>query len=112
MIPNDEVTQEFESPPLRQGDGDWAGNGGISLSELLVSGRIDLNSFFNLAIRLSTILAELHRQNTIHRNLNPRGILCNPATGEVRLADFSLAVKAVDEIQDAIPRHLLHDILA
>ncbi|MCI0388043.1 MAG: sigma 54-interacting transcriptional regulator [Acidobacteria bacterium] len=86
--------------------------GGAPLSELLISRRVELDSFFNLAIRLSTILAELHRQNITHRNLNPRGILHNPATGEVWLADLSLAVKAADEVQDSLPPHLLRGMLA
>jgi Nif-specific regulatory protein len=86
--------------------------GGEPLSELPISGRIELNCFFNLAIRLSTILAELHRQNITHRNLNPRGILHNPATGEVWLADLSRAVKATDEVQDSLSPHLLHGMLA
>src|SRR5262249_21460450 len=47
-----------------------------------------------------------------HRNLNPRGILHNPTTGEVWLADLSLAVKAVDEIQASLPPHLLRGMLA
>lgn len=86
--------------------------GGAPLSELLISRHVELDSFFNLAIRLSTILAELHRQNITHRNLNPRGILHNPATGEVWLADLSLAVKAADEVQDSLPPHLLRGMLA
>ncbi len=86
--------------------------GGAPLSDLLISRRMELGSFFNLAIRLSTTLAELHRQNITHRNLNPRGILHNPETGEVWLVDLSLAVKAADEVQDSLPPHLLRGILA
>ncbi len=115
MIPSNEVTNEIELSgaieSLRQNKGDLDCTGGIPLSELLVSGGIELNSFFKLAIRLSSILAELHRQNIIHRNLNPRGILHSPATGEVWLADLNLAVKTVDEVQDVLPRHMLNGVL-
>jgi len=86
--------------------------GGIPLLELCLVRRIELDIFFKLAIRVSTILAELHRQDIIHRNLNPRGILFNSATGEVWLADLSLAVKAADEIQEPLPAHLLRGVLA
>ena len=100
---------------LHSGDGGCLvieDGGGAPLSERLITRPMELGSFFNLAIRLSTILAELHRQNITHRNLNPRGILHNPTTGEVWLADLSLAVKAVDEIQASLPPHLLRGMLA
>src|SRR5689334_14101154 len=86
--------------------------GGIPLSELLVSGGVELGSFLNLAIRLCTILAELHKQNITHRNLNPHGILHNPATGEVWLVDLSLASKSANEVQVSLPPHLLRSRLA
>src|SRR5262249_38819001 len=73
--------------------------GGALLSDRLITRPMELGSFFKLAIRLSTTLAELHRQNITHRNLNPRGILHNPVTSEVWLTDLSLAVKSVDEVQ-------------
>ncbi|MFN0084713.1 MAG: sigma 54-interacting transcriptional regulator [Blastocatellia bacterium] len=86
--------------------------GGMPLSEQLASGRLEVGAFLDLAIRLSTILAELHRQNVILRNLNPRGILRNPATGEVWLHDLSLATIAAEDVQEPLPAHLLRSVLA
>ncbi len=86
--------------------------GGTPLSELLISRRVELESLINLAIRLTQILAELHQRDVVHRNINPRSILLNPATGEVWLADLSLAVRTVGEIQGTLPSHLLRSVLA
>ena len=62
-------------------------NGGVPLQRFLKTRRLDLDSFFRIAIQLCTILAELHRLGSIHRNINPRTILINPATGEAELCD-------------------------
>jgi serine/threonine protein kinase len=86
--------------------------GGVPLPSLLVSGRLGLDSFFKLAIRLSTILAELHRQEIVHQNINPRSILIHPATGAVWLADLSLAARSAGEAQAPLPPPLLRDTLA
>ena len=87
-------------------------DGGVPLPSAFPAGRLELKTFFKLSLQLANILAELHQRDIIHRNLNPRGILLNPATGEVCLADFSLAVRAADEIQEALPAHLLRGMLA
>jgi serine/threonine protein kinase len=85
--------------------------GGVPLSEPPAR-RLDLDSFFRLAIRLTQILAELHRHDVVHRNISPRSIWLNPATGEVWLADLSLGARAAGEIQEPIPTHLLRYTLA
>jgi histidine kinase len=86
--------------------------GGTPLQALLASRRLDLDSFFKLAIQLATILAELHRRETIHKHLNPYSILLHPTTGEVCLADFSLASRTVSEAQTSLPLSLMHSTLA
>ncbi len=86
--------------------------GGATLSELLIHRPIELDSLFNLAIRLTQIIAELHQRDVVHRNINPHNILLNPATSEVWLADLSLAVRTAGEIQGTLPSHLLRSVLA
>ena len=81
--------------------------GGTPLQTLLSSHSRDLDFFFGVAVRLSTIISELHRNGIIHRNVNPRSILVNPVTGEVWLADLSLAVTSLGNTQAALPPHLL-----
>jgi predicted ATPase/transcriptional regulator with GAF, ATPase, and Fis domain/tRNA A-37 threonylcarbamoyl transferase component Bud32 len=86
--------------------------GGIPLPALLPSRVLDLDVFFKLAIQLATILAELHRREIIHKHLNPCNILLHPTTGEVWLADFSLASRTVSETPTSLPLSLLRSTLA
>src|SRR5262249_25451295 len=85
--------------------------GGSPLTHWLTSDQLGLDLFFKFAIHLSKILADLHRQNIIVRNLNPRGMLVDPATGEVWLTDLSLAVRTAGEIQEPLPQQLLRGML-
>src|SRR6266511_3824552 len=65
--------------------------GGRPLSSLLASERLSLEAFFEIALSLATTLAELHRSQIIHKNLNPDGILVEPESRRVQLFDFSIA---------------------
>lgn len=66
--------------------------GGNSLEQLLQSqGSLSLREFLEIASKIAQILGEVHRQNIIHRDLNPANIIYNPNTKEVKLADFGIA---------------------
>jgi predicted ATPase len=86
--------------------------GGMPLHALLSARRLDLDTFFTLAIQLATILAELHRRELIHQHLNPWSMLLHPTSGEVCLADFSLTSRTVSETQTSLPFSLLRSTLA
>jgi predicted ATPase/tRNA A-37 threonylcarbamoyl transferase component Bud32 len=86
--------------------------GGSPLQVFLASHSGDLDFFFGVATRLSAIISELHRNGIIHRYINPRSILVDPASGEVWLTDLSLAVRSSGETQAAIPPRLLRGALA
>ena len=77
--------------------------GGTPLQALLAARRFDLHAFFPLALQLATTLAELHRRDITHNNINPGSILVHAATGEVCLADLSLASQAVGKTQAPPP---------
>ncbi len=81
--------------------------GGTLLRTITGARQLSLESFFKLAIQLATILSELHRQEITHQNINPNSILFNSETGEVDLADFSLAGRSTGEPQTSYPRHNL-----
>jgi predicted ATPase/transcriptional regulator with GAF, ATPase, and Fis domain len=85
--------------------------GGAPLQALLPWRQLDLDAFFKLAIQLTTLLAELHQQEIVHKHLNPCSILIHPTTGEVWLADFSLASRIVSETPTAFPLSLLPSTL-
>jgi tRNA A-37 threonylcarbamoyl transferase component Bud32 len=86
--------------------------GGTPLATLPGSRPLDVDRFLRIAIELATILAELHRRDIIHQNVNPGSILVHPSTDEVWLADFSLAAKATGESLAPLPPHVLRHALA
>ncbi len=85
--------------------------GGVPLQALLASHRADLDFFFKVAIQLAAILSKLHRQDIIHRNLNPRSVVFNQAAGETRLTDFSFACGPASESHWFLPQRLSSEAL-
>ncbi|MBD2067709.1 AAA family ATPase [Leptolyngbya sp. FACHB-671] len=55
--------------------------------------QVKINNFLQIAIHLASILAQLHQQNVIHKDVKPQNILVNEETGEVRLIDFGIATR-------------------
>ena len=50
---------------------------------------MDPGPFLHLAIGITAALAELHKQNIIHKSISPRTILINPETFAVTITGFS-----------------------
>jgi predicted ATPase/signal transduction histidine kinase/CheY-like chemotaxis protein/tRNA A-37 threonylcarbamoyl transferase component Bud32 len=67
------------------------------LEEVNALGQCHLNNFLKTAICLSSILAQLHQQNIIHKDIKPHNILINRKTDEVRLIDFGIATRLTRE---------------
>lgn len=65
--------------------------GGESLARLQCAGRLNVGDFLKLALAVTEILAKLHRQQVIHKDINPSNIVFNPTSGEVKLIDFGIA---------------------
>ena len=85
--------------------------GGAPLEAQFATHHADLDFFFKVAIQLAAILSKLHRQDIIHRNLNPRSVVLNPATGETHLTDFRFASGAASESRWLFPQRLSSDAL-
>ena len=64
---------------------------GKSLKSLFERGKVSLEDLFSIFIPLVAVLDELHRQNVIHKDLQPENIFVDRASGEVFLTDFSFA---------------------
>ncbi|MBI3424545.1 MAG: sigma 54-interacting transcriptional regulator [Acidobacteria bacterium] len=71
-----------------------ADEGGATLTPATGLG---LQEFFDLALQLTALLAELQRREITHNHLNPRALLRHPVTGALTLTDFSLAVRGAAE---------------
>jgi predicted ATPase/GAF domain-containing protein/tRNA A-37 threonylcarbamoyl transferase component Bud32 len=60
-----------------------------------------LAQFFPLALAVVRAIGEVHARGVIHKDINPRNILMNPESGEVKLIDFSLSTELGRERQRA-----------
>jgi predicted ATPase/signal transduction histidine kinase/tRNA A-37 threonylcarbamoyl transferase component Bud32 len=65
---------------------------GVDLGQLLRHGPLPLDRFSALAIELARILAEVHEQRIVHRDIKPTNILVDPDSGAIALADFGISL--------------------
>jgi len=65
----------------------------VSLKTYIKENKIDLNTFFEIAIKIATVLGKLHTQNIIHKDINPNNILINAETENIYIIDFNIATK-------------------
>jgi len=65
-------------------------SGAESLASHLQWARFDLPAFLDLAIRLVEIVAQVHANRVVHKDLNPSNILFNPRTRVLQLIDFGI----------------------
>ncbi|MCP6761847.1 MAG: AAA family ATPase [Fischerella sp. CENA71] len=65
--------------------------GGESLQKLISKENFNLNTFLQIGIQLSSILAQLHQNNIIHKNIKTHNILINSKTEQIKLIDFSIS---------------------
>ena len=66
---------------------------GISLKDEINKGWYPIEKFIPMAIRIAAGLADVHRENIIHKDINLSNIIRNPQTGDLKLIDFNLASK-------------------
>ncbi|AFY92200.1 serine/threonine protein kinase [Chamaesiphon minutus] len=86
--------------------------GGKSLQMWLSERTFNLGEFLYLAIRLTSILGEIHQHNIIHKDINPSNIVFNPTTGQVKIVDFGLATIRSPETPLVRDPNLLEGTLA
>ena len=66
---------------------------GLPLRKLMDAARLDLLDSLKVAVSLIGILKEVHRQDIIHKMINPFNIFVDPASGTVKLTGFGLATR-------------------
>jgi histidine kinase len=66
---------------------------GVSLGQHLSDhpGGLSLAACLRIAIRIAEVLGGIHRADIIHKDVNPNNILIDPATGTVKIGDFSIS---------------------
>ncbi len=65
--------------------------GGKSLKMLSNRQKLNLSDFLTLAIQIVDILGEIHKQNIMHKDINPSNIVFNPETQQIKIIDFGIS---------------------
>lgn len=86
--------------------------GGESLKKFVETKKIGIKEFLLIAIQLASALAALDDNNIIHKDINPYNILINPATGTVKITDFSISTRLSRENQTRSNSTILEGTLA
>ena len=66
---------------------------GLPLRKLMDAARLDLLDSLKVAVSLTSILNEVHRQGLLHKIINPFNIFVDPASGNIKLSGFGLATR-------------------
>ncbi|WP_163991506.1 AAA family ATPase [Pyxidicoccus caerfyrddinensis] len=83
-----------------------------NLQEWLGRRPVAMDAFLELALQLAGIIASLHQQHVIHRDLNPTNMVVGAGSRHVTVIDFDLATRVAglppshempDELQWALP---------
>ncbi|MDZ7958629.1 MAG: AAA family ATPase [Aulosira sp. DedQUE10] len=85
---------------------------GEPLKNFISIQNFELSNFLNIAIKLATILSELHQNKIIHKDIKPQNILINPQTGQVKIIDFSISSCLSKESQNPNNPNLLEGTLS
>ena len=70
---------------------------GVTLKKFLENQKLDILAFLSIAIKLTSVVSNLHKQQIIHKNINPENIVFNPVTGQLKMIGFQYATKLKTE---------------
>ena len=68
-------------------------DGGESLDLYLPDHPLDLQSFFDIALKLTETIGQIHQHFIIHKDINPANILWDPKTREIKIIDFGISTE-------------------
>ncbi|HEY9302155.1 MAG TPA: serine/threonine-protein kinase, partial [Phormidium sp.] len=85
---------------------------GKPLVKAIATRQFKLNNYLQIAIHLAAILAQLHQQNIIHKDIKPHNILVNEETGEIRLIDFGISTRLSRENSTSSNANVLEGTLS
>ncbi|MGB3267068.1 MAG: serine/threonine-protein kinase, partial [Microcoleus sp.] len=86
--------------------------GGMALSSFLISSKLDLKQFLEIAVALAKSLSKIHQNQIIHKDIKPQNIIINPETYRVKITDFSISSRLVRENATPSYPNLLEGTLA
>jgi predicted ATPase/signal transduction histidine kinase/CheY-like chemotaxis protein/tRNA A-37 threonylcarbamoyl transferase component Bud32 len=70
---------------------------GETLIKAINAQKLDIKDFLKIAIQLSAVLEQLHKNNLIHQDINSQNILLNLTSYEIKFIDFILALSSSKE---------------
>ncbi|BBD57634.1 ATP-binding region ATPase domain protein [Nostoc sp. HK-01] len=85
---------------------------GEILQDFINTNTLELHSFLQIAIQLALTLSQLHQNQIIHQDIQPRNLLINPNTNQIKIIDFSSASRLYQETQTVNHLNLLEGSLA
>ncbi len=75
---------------------------GESLSKILKNKSLNFEEFLTISIKITDILATLHQNRIIHKDINPANIIWNQTSEEIKLIDFGISSKLHKEQPEII----------
>ncbi|BAY99400.1 two-component hybrid sensor and regulator [Tolypothrix tenuis PCC 7101] len=86
--------------------------GGISLRHYIQASPLTVEQFWPIALQIVDVLHQLYQQRIIHKDIKPANILIQPATGQIKLIDFSIASLLPRETREIQNPNVLEGTLA
>jgi diguanylate cyclase (GGDEF)-like protein len=65
--------------------------GGESLTRHNLAGTLAPGDFLDLAIKITTIVGQIHQHQVIHKDINPSNVVLNSASQQIKLIDFGIS---------------------
>ena len=76
--------------------------GGLPLLQSVAAGRLKAIALVDLAQRLASVVADMHRRGVVHKDINPGNILLAGEAGSPVLIDFDLATTFAEDRPDFV----------
>lgn len=81
--------------------------GGITLSQYFDESPLTLKEHLRLSLEICKCLDFVHKNQMIHKDINPSNILFNPQTRKIKLIDFGISSEHVYETSPALNPNIL-----
>lgn len=76
--------------------------GAVSLDRYLSTNQIGIREFLHIALEISKCLDHIHKNQVIHKDINPSNIVYNPDSKVIKLIDFGIASEFSFETMQAL----------
>jgi len=85
--------------------------GAESVAKVLEKFKPSIDEKLSLAIKMTDSLLQLHKQNIIHKDVNPSNFIWNDKTNQVKIIDLGISTELVRESSQCINSNILEGTL-